>query len=277
MTYSKGMNEEKPYKTENITKVRGGKAELTDDFILIEMPLSITVNGESFITTMCTPGAEKELAAGLLLSEGIINGRGDLASISYCADEDSNLLSVTLPKAQYDKIAHRIESVKGHSLSSCGICGRESIDRILSFTSPVDDEIEVTPEEINRLFVELEEGYHELFKKTGAAHSSALFDENLDLISYAEDVGRHNALDKSIGKTVLSPPEKPLKLAILSSRGSFEMVQKAARASIPVACFGGAVTDMAVQLAQRLRITLIGFLKENRFNIYTHSYRVIQT
>jgi len=268
------MKEEKPYIKKIITKVGGKKAERTDDFILVERPLSITINTMPLVSVMCTPGDEKELAAGLLLSEGIIDGKGDLASISYCAEEDSNLVAVTLPGARHEKIAPRIDAVRGRSLSGCGVCGREKIDEILSFAAPTDGEYEVSSEDIARLFGELGEKHHELFKRTGAAHSAALFDENLELVSYAEDVGRHNALDKAIGKTVLSPPERSLRLAILSSRGSFEMVQKAARAAVPVACFGGAVTDMAVQLADRLRLTLIGFLRKNRFNIYTHRRRV---
>lgn len=271
------MKEGKPYLKNNITKVVGEKADRADDFILVEKPLVITVNDRPLVTVMCTPGDEKELAAGLLLSEGIIDGKSDLAFISHCAGEDSNLAAVTLPQTRYEKIGPRIEAIKGQSLSSCGICGREMIDQLLSFAAPLDDKIQVAPKDIYRLFGELERERHELFKKTGAAHSAALFDENLNLVSYAEDVGRHNALDKAVGKTILSPPGKRLSLAILSSRGSFEMVQKAARARVPVVCFGGAVTDMAVQLAQRLRLTLAGFLNGRRFNVYAHPRRILYT
>jgi len=264
-------------KNVKITKLRAKEVAEVDDVVLKERPLTIKANDDPFVTVMCTPGNEIELAAGLLLAEGVIDSKNDLATIRFCSEEGEDVVEVKLIEAREKIAKKRIEAARGISRSSCGICGRELIEDVSSFTQPVESDLKVNANWLIELQAKLGDEYQQLYKQTGAAHSAALLDEDGNVLAFAEDVGRHNALDKVIGRIVLQPPERKPAIAILSSRASFEMIQKIARAVIPIACFTSAPTDMAVELADKFQITLVGFLRSARLNIYTHQKRIVNS
>jgi len=257
-----------------INRFRDGNLLEEKDIILKERPLAIKVDDTPFVTVMCTPDDEFELAAGLLFSEGVIDSGADIGIIRYCPQEAENVLEVRLTDERRPRAAARMQTMRSISRSSCGICDKELLDDISSFISPVQSDATITAQKIFEYQTKLGE-MSELFKLTGAAHSATLLDGDGNVLSFAEDVGRHNALDKAIGRILLTRPPQPPTIAFLSSRASFEMVQKIARAQIPIACFAGAVTSMAVELAQRMNVTLLGFTRPKGFNVYTHQKRII--
>jgi len=258
----------------DIVRYKNGISTPGNDVVLVERPLTLKVAGDPFLTLMCSQGDEIHLAAGLLFSEGIIDSKKDLAVIRFCPEEDNDTVEIKLAPSRRETASKRIEAARGISRSSCGICGKKLICDIVDFIEPVESALRVEAGELIELANSIGEKHQELFGLTGAAHSAAIVDEDLELLSAAEDVGRHNAMDKSIGKLVLDPPKNPPAIAIVSSRASLEMTQKAARAGLPVACFAGAVTNMAVELAEKTGVTLVGFLRHNRLNVYTHPQRL---
>ena len=262
-------------KNVDIKRFRGGNSVEVEDVVLSERPLTIKVGDSPFVTVMCTPDDEFELAAGLLFSEGVIDSGKDIGIIRYCPEETEGVVEVRLTDERRPGAVSRIATIRAISRSSCGICDKELVDDILSFITPIQSDIVISAEKIIEIEAKLSAELHDLFKLTGAAHSAALLDVEGNVLSMAEDVGRHNALDKAIGKIILTRPSQNPSIAFLSSRASFEMVQKVARAQIPVACFASAVTDMAIDLAQRWNITLLGFTRPNGFNVYTQPHRIL--
>ena len=262
-------------KTVDIKRFRDGNCAEMEDVVLSERPLTIKVDDTPFVTVMCTPDDEFELAAGLLFSEGVIDSGKDIGIIRYCPEETEGIVEVRLTDERRPQAMARLQTIRSISWSSSGICDKELIDDILSFITPIQSDVVISAEKIIELNAKLGIEPNNLFKLTGAAHSAALLDIEGNVLSFAEDVGRHNALDKAIGKIILTLPIKSLAIAFLSSRASFEMIRKIARAQIPIACFTGAVTDMAADLAERLNVTLLGFTRPNGFNMYTHSHRIL--
>lgn len=253
----------------------------TDDLLAIEEPLGISLlyyKGESqqqknISVTMCTPGNDIELATGFLFTEGIICKKEDVIScIERSAGERSVL--VELRKGMmFDP-----QKIERHfyTSSSCGVCGKSSVDavKLVINKSNSKEEIRVHPSVINQLPALLRKE-QEMFEHTGGLHASALFGTEGKLLLVREDVGRHNALDKLIGSFFLKD-ELPLghHILLLSGRASFELLQKAAMAGIRFVCAVGAPSSLAVEIAKELDITLIGFLRDGRFNIYAGEKRV---
>lgn len=259
-----------------LDRYRSGVFDRVEDVLLKERPLTIQVNGDAFVTVMCTPGDEMELAAGLLFTEGIIDSKSDIAVMRFCPEEQNDVVEIVCAENRREIASERIEVSRGVSRSSCGICGRKLIEQVKAFIGRIDSDFRIEADRLIELQSSLGDSQR-LFKKTGAAHSAGLFDCDGAMLSFAEDAGRHNALDKSIGRLVLKPPPGRPDIAIVSSRASFEMIQKIARAEIPIACFGSAVTDIAVALADDVGLTLIGFMRHSGMNIYTHAQRIIST
>ena len=229
--------------------------------------------------TMRTPGADFELAAGLLFSEGIVTKRSELNRIEYCvecegsaAQEYNIVTAVASPGTQADFF------IPGRSFgmtSACGLCGRERIDEIeRRGIAPIRSELTVPHDMITSLPDRLRDAQG-LFDSTGGLHAAGLFDASGNLLVLREDVGRHNAVDKVIGWAFLED-RLPLNESILmiSGRGGFEIVQKAIAAGIPIVCAVSAPSSLAVDLARRFDQTLIGFLRGSRFNIYSSAFRV---
>jgi FdhD protein len=254
-----------------------GKLRRKDDCLAAEEPLEIRVGNDPLSVTMRTPGHDVELAAGFLLTEGIVERRAQILNLASTAGEGAansgNLVEAVLaPEAIPDT-----EKMRRHffAASSCGICGKASIEAIRSRTlrAPNPD-FRLDPE----ILVQLPDALRAsqaVFSRTGGLHAAALFSARGELMVVREDIGRHNAVDKVIGWALLEN-RVPLSDSILlvSGRGGFEIVQKAIVAGLPVVASVSAPSSLAVQLARELRLTLIGFLRGRRFVIYAGEDRV---
>ncbi len=241
--------------------------------LAVEEPLEIHIEDSPYAIVMRSPGEEMPLAAGFCLSEGLIDNRADLASLGYCEDSGGNLIRVFIEPRRRSKIKKRLERKNFRSQTSCGVCGKEVIEDICLDIKGITGKVSVSLELLTQLGPKLRE-YQPLFKKTGCTHAAVIFDSAGIPLSAGEDVGRHNAFDKAIGKLLLSGELTAAAVAVVSGRGSFEMVQKAGRAGIPILASVSAPTRLAVDLAERIGMTLIGFLRPEGMNFYTGEERI---
>jgi FdhD protein len=262
-----------------VVEIEAGARKSRDDRLATEEPMEIRVEEpgaeqRSIAVTMRTPGHDFELAVGFLFTEGLISGQADVRSVRYCAvpreEQHYNVVSVVaarpLPAVQSQR--------NFYATSSCGLCGKASLDAIETRCAPVADgpvvdaSLLVTlPEELRRA--------QSVFDRTGGLHAAALFDPAGKLLVAREDVGRHNAVDKVIGAELLAG-RLPLsdRILLVSGRASFEIVQKAARAGVPIICAVSAPSSLAVDTARRFGMTLAGFLRDERFNVYAGPERI---
>lgn len=260
-----------------IVRVTRDTRTAADDLVAIEEPLEIRVawhiDGEirekNISVTMRTPGDDYDLAVGFLFTEGLLRGGQDLESVRHWGSP--NQVRVALrADARFD-----LSKLERHfyTTSSCGVCGKTSIDALSVVSSPVAASEPVDAAIVRELPRALQEA-QTAFHATGGVHGAALFDRTGRLLRSREDIGRHNAVDKVIGSYVREEAT-PFADAILvvSSRGSFEIVQKAIAAAIPVVAFVGSPSSLAVDLARRFGVTLIGFLRDDRFNVYAGKVR----
>jgi len=251
------------------------------DQVATEEPLEIRLVSppQTVAVTMRTPGADFELAAGFLYSEGVVRDRDDIQQISYCVDPDVdgeqryNIVNVKLRPG----LSVNLQPLERHffTTSACGVCGKASLEALhLRGCSIISAGLTVSPDIIYSLPEQLHTAQR-IFSSTGGLHAAALFDTQGKLLSVREDVGRHNALDKLIGAAFLSnqlPLTNPI--VLVSGRSSFEIVQKCLTASVPIVCAVSAPSSLAVALAKEFGITLVGFLRGKRFNIYTGKERI---
>lgn len=265
-----------------IWAVRDSKVQLRSDTIATEEPLEIRlVNPKQTIAiTMRTPGADFDLVAGFLYGESIVRQRKDIQQISYCVDpqiegeQRFNIVNIQLREG----IVPDLPSLERHffTTSACGVCGKTSIDALkLRGAQTLPKDASVTTEVIYNLSERLQSA-QKIFASTGGLHAAALFDFQGQLLKLREDVGRHNALDKLIGSAFLAE-ELPLthQIVMVSGRSSFEILQKCIMARVPIVCAVSAPSSLAVSLAEEFGVTLIGFLRNNRFNIYTGCQRIL--
>lgn len=241
--------------------------------LLGEEPLSIRVQGNPYSVVMRTPGNEIELVAGFCLTEGIIDTPADFKSLAFCDGEDTNTVAVTLVPSRRALISEILDRRGFISQTSCGLCGKEIVEDLYQKIMPLKDNSAI---DINRALACLEKmsRHQPLRRQTRAAHAAILYDSNFELLAAAEDVGRHNALDKVIGKTFLDKKLDQALLLTLSSRISYELVQKAARARIPVILALSRPTALAVQLAAQLNITLATQADESGLYVFTGARRL---
>lgn len=260
-----------------IKKISAAGCDEIQDTLAVEEPLEIQVQlGGSAIrsiaVTMRTPGNDLELGVGFLFTEGIIKPNQQLT----CRRVDEMNGKVLIGLNESDESVLKTAERNFYTTSSCGVCGKSSIDaiRVSSSFSIRDNRASVDEQTLRQLEKELLK-QQAVFSKTGGLHASALFDVQGNFISLREDVGRHNALDKIIGLSFLEK-KLPLsdKILLLSGRASFELIQKAAMAGISIVAAVGAPSSLAVDLAKELGITLIGFLRNDRFNIYCGAERI---
>jgi FdhD protein len=258
----------------------------TTDALAIEEPLEIRLEHgraderkvQNVSVTMRTPGNDAELALGFLFTEGIIKLQTDTHSIEHCfiacADNKENVIQVSLKEGIEPNLQNTERNF--YTTSSCGVCGKASIRSIktVSAFQNSNTENQVDADLLHQLPLILQK-QQEVFADTGGLHASALFDAKGELLLVREDVGRHNALDKLIG-AALNKNMLPLNrhILLLSGRASFELVQKAAMAGINIIAAVGAPSSLAVKLAEEFNITLVGFLRNRRFNIYTQAQRI---
>ena len=270
-----------------IIKINKGSINTFMDNVAVEEPLEIRLafgfSGSSKVknlaVTMRTPGNDDELAIGFIFTEGIISSYAAIKKVGYifisCAENKENIIEISL---QEEIIPHLLQAERNfYTTSSCGVCGKASINAIrtvIPHSSKSDINI-IIPQEIIYSLPEKLSAHQKIFAKTGGLHAAALFDQQGQIIMVREDVGRHNALDKLIGGSLINK-KMPLSSCILflSGRASFELVQKAAMAGISVIAAVGAPSSLAVSLAKELGITLVGFVRDDRFNIYSSEERI---
>jgi FdhD protein len=266
-----------------ITVVEGGRRKLRDDHLATEEPLEIRLQAggetQTVAVTMRTPGHDFELAAGFLHNEGIVSEPAMLSGITYCVDPDVdadqryNIVNVGLRLARLPELA----TLERHffTTSACGVCGKASLDAIAMRDCPV---LPAGPRLDPMLLTTLPQALRAaqgLFDATGGLHAAGLFDAGGTLLCLREDVGRHNALDKLIGWALMKR-KLPLHDCILlvSGRASYEILQKSTVAGVPVVCAVSAPSHLAVEVARRFGVTLVGFLRGERYNIYAGAERI---
>lgn len=244
------------------------------DTLVREEPLEIRVRGKSIAVTMRTPGHDRELAAGFLLSESIIRQRDEVVEIAPCHESDSpeNTLNVFLAPAIEIDLARLTRHV--FASSSCGICGKASIEAVHQHFAPVESNGTMAVETLTALPGRMRAAQR-TFSQTGGLHAAAIFDLQGNLLVLREDAGRHNAVDKVLGWGFLEN-KLPFDSHVLlvSGRASFEIVQKALAARIPILAAVSAPSGLAVEFARESDQTLIGFLRGETFNIYSHAERI---
>ena len=245
---------------------------IMQDFIS-EEPLFIRVEDRPYAVVMRTPGDEIAHAAGFCLSEGLVESPEDFDSIGFCSDIDENSVTVTLNEGRKKIVSEQLARGGFLSQTSCGICGREMIEDLTNNLKVVDDESVICYGQVIEC-VEKFFRHQEYYVRTRGTHAVMLFDSNLDIIVKAEDVGRHNAMDKSIGTLFLGNRLSDVYLAVLSSRISFEIIQKAARAEIPILISISHPTSMAVELGLKLKMTLVCLDKKSGFIVPCGEKRV---
>lgn len=255
--------------------------EVVDD-LATEEPLEIRLIAgdamKSVAVTMRTPGNDFELAAGFLLSEGIVSSREEIAAMSYCVDpgvdaeQRYNIVNVALSADALPPL----ERLERHftMTSACGVCGKANIDSLRTRASRIDDGIVVDLDLVGSLPDKMRAAQR-VFASTGGLHASALFDARGNLLALREDVGRHNALDKIAGWALMHD-RIPLRgcIVLVSGRASYELLQKSIVAGIPIVCAVSAPSSLAVQLAQSFGVTLAGFVRGGRANIYSGRERI---
>jgi len=257
-----------------------GKLRRFQDYLVGEEPLEIRVGKFPLSVTMRTPGHDLELAAGFLFTEGLIQNREQIASIDHAASskpqENGNIVQIDL-RAGNSLDLERMQR-NFFAASSCGICGKASIDSVrVRSMAPPNPHLRVAPEVLCRL-PEALRASQAIFGRTGGLHAAGLFDTRGNLLAEREDVGRHNAVDKVVGWALLER-KLPLSESVLmvSGRGGFEIVQKAIVAGVPVVASVSAPSSLAVRLARELHLTLIGFLRGQRFVVYSGEERLAVT
>lgn len=260
-----------------VSRRLAGTAEEAPDAIAVEEPLEIRLAGDPLAVTMRTPGEDRHLAVGFLFAEGIIGGLADVGSVAHCgrpSDEGFGNAIDVLPGPGVTFDTTRLEGTRRGTLTtaSCGVCGRRSIDDLLARVGVVDREVVVPFEVVASSPARLAEGQRR-FAHTGGVHAAALQRADGAVRASAEDVGRHNAVDKVVGRMLYDGIEDAAILAV-SGRVSFEIVQKAAAAGVPIVTAVSAPTSLAIDLADRAGITLAAFVRDGRANVYTHGARI---
>lgn len=246
-----------------------------EESLAIEEPLEIRLGGRRFTLTMRTPGHDEELVAGFLLAEGFISSRAEIGEIRRMRRRKThpdNIVDVIL-QVRAEDLRERLKRNFAIS-SSCGVCGKTSIESIQRRIAPLRDSSRVSPATLLRLAPRMREA-QATFAATGGLHAAAIFDLAGNLRLLREDIGRHNAVDKAIGRCVMDGAI-PLADSVMtvSGRASFEIVQKAAVAGIPILAAVSAPSSLAVELAEEAGVTLVGFLRDAGFNVYAHPERI---
>jgi len=265
-----------------LCRVQGDRVAPDRDKVAVEEPLEIQIGFErkgvaairSISVTMRTPGNDEELATGFLFGEGLLNRRSELARIER-NEGSSNQVRIHLAAGVRFDLKHLERHF--YTTSSCGICGKASLEAVhrLLLTGPhANSSLRLSVAAVHSLPSQLRRA-QQVFADTGGLHAAALFDTHGNLLAVREDVGRHNAVDKLIGAAWLNG-RVPLENRVLfvSGRASFELVQKAARADIPIFAAVGAPSSLAIELARACDLTLLGFVRDRRFNVYSASYRL---
>jgi FdhD protein len=266
-----------------VLRIRDGVTSQRPDTLAVEEPMEIRIGDRPLTVTMRTAGDDFELAVGFLVSEGVVHAKDDVKAVRYCAGATAeggntyNVVGVDLaphvpaPDASLER--------NFYTTSSCGLCGKASLDAVRTSAawSVADDPLSISPDVLALLPERLREAQR-VFDTTGGLHAAGLFNAQGELQVLREDVGRHNAVDKVVGNALLAG-RLPLRESILmvSGRASFELVQKAIMAGIPMLAAVSAPSSLAVDLAEEQGVTLVGFLRGSSMNVYAGAERLMQT
>ncbi len=257
----------------DLFRVRDNQTSPATDRVAVEEPLEVRIEGEPFSVIMRTPGADEDLVAGFLFHEGVIRNADDVRLVEVC--EAPNTINVRLSRGRSDSLSDLLAQRRQVATnSSCGLCGRRSLESLTVKMIPLTARWSIERDVIIALPAGLRT-VQRTFGETGGLHAAGLFDPDGRLELSAEDVGRHNAVDKLIGRMVMQR-RLPLERSLLfvSGRSSFEIVQKAYLGGVPLVAAVSAPSSLAVDLARTAGMTLLGFVRDARFNIYTHPERV---
>jgi FdhD protein len=270
----------RPTASASVRAVEGDRALDRSDRLVTEEPMEIQVHGpgqepEPLVVTMRTPGNDFDLAVGFCITEGVIDSTSDVATVAYCLPDDGDVQQYNIVTIRLRRPVDLAEHHRGFAANaSCGLCGKATLEQVEIACDPVGpgpsigrDVLVTLPERLRRA--------QSVFDATGGLHAAACFGPEGELTVLREDVGRHNAVDKVVGHAALQGP-LPLadQVLLVSGRVSFEIVQKAAVAGIPILCAVSAPSSLAVEAAERLGQTVVGFLRGDRFNVYTHPERI---
>lgn len=269
-----------PVRAVSVTRATASGALPASDNVAVEEPLEIRLHDRPFVVVMRTPGADRDLTAGFLLAEGVIRSSTELGAVEHCRHPDlaeaHNIVNAFLTGGAQARVSTLIEERRNvTATSSCGICGRVTIESLTTRAKALTTRSAIRADVVHRLPEALRER-QSLFERTGGLHGAALFSVDGECVTAAEDVGRHNAVDKVLGRMLLDD-RLPLSghVLVVSGRVSFEIVQKAWLAGVEIICAVSAPTSLAVELADEAAVTLIGFARDQAFNIYSHADRVI--
>jgi FdhD protein len=268
-----------PFRRVQVTRVGRGSDGPREDLAAAEEPLEVRLHGKPFAVIMRTPGEDRELAAGFLLSEEVIRSYDDLGAVEHCRHPDHpdvhNVVDVYLVGDATTRLNDHLEQRRNIlTSSSCGLCGRVTIESLRCRLSPLEATDTVRPDIVAAMPGTLR-GRQTVFEETGGLHAAGLFTLDGKCLRSAEDVGRHNAVDKVVG-AMLFEDRVPLHRHALavSGRASYEIVQKAWFAGVPIVCAVSAPSSLAIELAEQAGITLLGFVRNGGFNLYTHPGRI---
>lgn len=262
-----------------VRRVSRGRRASGEDAVAVEEPLEVRLHGTSFAVIMRTPGADRDLAAGFLLAEGVITSAADIGAVEHCRHpahpELHNVVDVFVTAAARPAVERHLRERRNvPASSSCGLCGRVTIESLECRAAPLSIEWRLAQAAAGRM-PEWLRARQRLFEDTGGLHAAGLFQPDGECLAFAEDVGRHNAVDKVVGRMLMEErlPASRAALAV-SGRTSFEIVQKAWIAGVPVVCAVSAPSSLAIDLAATAGITLIGFARDGGFNVYAHGERL---
>lgn len=261
--------------TEVLRRAPAGDVASVDDLLAREEPLEIRVRGRSVAVTMRTPGHDQELVAGFLLTEQVISTAAHLGEIAPCrgSSQPENILNVMLADnadVDFQRLSRHV-----FATSSCGVCGKASIQAIHQQFAPINSSLRIALRSLLQLPARMSREQH-AFAETGGLHAAAIFDSSGKCIVLREDVGRHNAVDKVIGYGLLNKAFPfDSHILLVSGRASFEIIQKALAARVPIVCAVSAPSSLAVEFAQENKQTLVGFLRNDGLNIYSGAERII--
>ena len=258
--------------TVNVLRSEAHRATRATDQVAAESALEVRLHGEPFSVIMRTPGADRDLTAGFLFTENVVRSAADLVAIE---EAETNVVNVTLSDSRASVVPELLGQRRQVAMnSSCGMCGRRTLESLELDAPPLPARWTIDPATIVRL-PETLRAAQRAFAETGGLHAAGLFTRAGELVMSAEDVGRHNAVDKLLGR-MLQEGRLPLSDALLfvSGRSSFEIVQKAFLGGVPLVAAVSAPSSLAIELADQCGMTLIGFVRGERFNIYTHPERL---
>ncbi len=267
-----GLNSKIPV---NVIRCYQGHCRTSQHDLIGEEPLLIRIEHRPYSVVMRTPGEEIVHAAGFCLAEGIVDRIEDFASIGYCEDMDPNVVDIRLQPTRREQISSVLDRRSFISQTSCGICGKEMIEEVCQSLTPIMDNTQINLGAAIQAIEHLHR-VQQWYKKTRGSHGAMLLDLQLYPLSIAEDVGRHNALDKAIGMLLMKKKLTDARIGVLSSRISYEMVQKAARARLPILLSASRPTAMAVQLGKILNMTLACAARKSELIIFCGENRILR-